>query len=691
MILIENIKEAFSQIVSNRYTTAAAVGIISVILMVFGMFLLAIYNLNLLAETLKSDMQVITYFDKNISIDRLQGIKEEISRFGEVENITYISKEHALDMLARDRVSIRDMVKELKENPLPDSFKISLVDIARTPAGINALVQRLKGIKEISDIDYGEEWVEKLDVLITTVKVIGVVVGGIMILVVLFIVSNTIKFTLLTRREEIGIMKFVGATNLFIKVPFIIEGGFLGLISAIGSIIMLFFTYRLILYKIPVTAYVWLGGIEFTFIPWEAIALLIGTSVLLGCFGSWVSVGRYLGVAIILFLCLNINNISFAKSNDIGGIEGKSIEKEIEEGQKRLQDIDKQIKEKKKASKKAAVEEKKVKQTIEVKEKDLSSKKRNLKEVNIHISSKEEEISKVQGDIEVITFDITSKKRKMEDFLRYVYRSHVSRKRGLAEIFLASTDYHDFIMRSKYEDRLVGEANRTIKDLGKEVDGLEGQLLLLNRKHHTLLTGKDQLIKDKAMIEKDVRANRVRLVSIQEKKAGYEEELKRLADASAALKDLIVSYEKRRSQLASVDTGFGREKGRLMWPLTGEVVSRFGRQKHPEFDAYIYKKGIEIASNKDRDVKAVYNGVVAYADGLRGYGLLIIIDHGNSYYSVYAHASRLLVSKGSKVKEGQVIAAAGDDSGNLSDRGDIYFEIRYNGQPVDPLAWLGSR
>ena len=690
MILFEGLRGALSQIVYNRYTMAAAVGIISIIFLVSGMFLLTLYNLNLLAETLKSDMEVIAYFKSNVSPDRLQRIRDDVSGFREVGAITYISKEHAIEILSRDMVSIREMVQELRENPLPDSFRISLTQGARTPEGINALVNRLKEIKEIQKVDYGEEWVERLNVLIATAKIIGVIVGGILLLVVLFIVSNTIKFTLLTRHKEIEIMKFVGATNLFIRVPFIIEGGFLGLISAIVSIGMLFFTYKLILYKIPAAAYVWFGGIEFMFIPPEVMALFIGAAVLLGCFGSWVSVGKYLGVAIILILCLNSNKGAFAKANDIKEVEGQGIEEKIEESQGKLENINKQIREKKNASQKAAVEEKRVKQTIKVKEKDLSSKKKDIKEISGSIISKGKEIDRLQGDIEGMISDITAKKQRMKDFLRVVYTSHVSRNRGLGGVLLASADYHDFMMRSEYEDRLVGEVNREMKGLGQEVDQLEDSLLRLNRRHHALLTEKDQLLKDKARVERDVKVGRVRLASIQEKKAEYEQELKRLAGASAALKNLIASYESKRSEAALLNTGFEKAKGRLAWPLAGNVVSKFGRQKHPEFDAYVYKKGIEIASGRSSDVKAVYNGVVVYADWLKGYGLMVIIDHGQSYYSVYAHASRLLVSKGDKVKRGQEIAVAGNDNDTLSDREGIYFEIRYNGQPVDPLAWLSS-
>jgi len=687
-MLIREIREAISQILSNRYSTLTAMGIMSIILLVFGMFLLSFYNLDLFAETLKKNMQVIAYLDDPLSPEKLQAIKEEIEGFEEVEGITYISKDYALEMLARDTASVRGIVEELKRNPLPDSFRISLKGNARNPEGIRALVEKLKGIRGVNDIGYGEEWVERLNVLISTLKIIGWVIGGIIGLVVLFIIFNTVKFNLLTRREEIEIMKFAGATNLFIKIPFVIEGGILGLISAICSIGLLFLTYKLILYKIPPAAYVWLGGIEFTFLSYKAIFFVICTGVLLGCLGSWVSVGRYLGVAIILFLCLNINNLSFAKVKESQDIENQGIEKRIEETQKKLEDINRRIREKKMVTRKTAMEEKKVREKIGVKERDITEKKRDINKIGKELVAKEREIERVQKDIDNLASKIDEKKKEMADFLRYMYKSHTLRNSGMTELILASTDYHDFIMRSKYEGLLIDEANRIMKNLGEEVNTLETRLLFMNRRHYTLLAEKEKLTRDKAMLEKEVRADRIRLAGIQNRKAEYEAELRRLASASAALKNLIESYERQRREHASVDTGFGREKGRLIWPLSGDVVSRFGRQKHPEFDDYVFKKGIEIVSDREREVKAVFDGVVAYAEWLNGYGLIVIIDHGNSYYSIYAHASRLLVSKGTKVKRGQVIALSGNGSGNLSDKEGIYFEIRHNGQPIDPLAWL---
>ncbi|MBI5192241.1 MAG: peptidoglycan DD-metalloendopeptidase family protein [Nitrospirae bacterium] len=712
MNLSDSIKEALNQIRSNSHSVITAVGIISIILLVFGMYLLAIYNINNLVENLKKDMQVIAYFDKALADEEINSIKNEIEGFKEVGNVTYIPKDQALEILAHDVENAREIVKELKGNPLPDSMRITLKSDARTPEGIKRLAARLKDISAVNEVEYGVEWVERLNVFISTARVIGVVSGGLMILIVLLTISNTVKFTLLVRREHFENIQYGGNADSVKKLPYVIEGGILGLIGGVCSLILLLLVYNLILYKIPPAVYVWLGGLRFSFIPFKEMLLLPATGIITGCFGSWVSIGkftngkitgggfsgsrsaggRYTGVAIFLILCLNVTDISYAKSKSgrthEGQPEAQNIEKEIAQKRKKLEDLSKEIKEKKKASKEAAVEEKKVKQVIETKEKDLDSKKKELVKVHKTLEEKDKEIKNTQSDMSSLTSDLVKKKREMADFLIYVYKSHSVRNTGLAANIVASNDYHDFMLRSKYEDKLIGETNRIMQGLGDEVDKLHGQLSLLNRRHNTLVSEKGKLQKDKQVIEGEVKESRVKLVSIQDRKAEYEKDLQRLESASAALKGLIESYERKRSseKVVSPGTGIGKEKGRLTWPLAGDVMSRFGKQKHPEFDAYVFKKGIEIIAGNEKNVKAVYNGIVAYADWLKGYGLMTIIDHGNSFYSIYGHASKLFVSKGSKVKEGQVIAVAG--SGNSSEKDGIYFELRQNGQAVDPLPWL---
>ena len=115
----------------------------------------------------------------------------------------------------------------------------------------------------------------------------------------------------------------------------------------------------------------------------------------------------------------------------------------------------------------------------------------------------------------------------------------------------------------------------------------------------------------------------------------------------------------------------------------------FGRQKHQTFDTYINRKGIEIRTSEGSAIRAVSSGTVVYADWLKGYGLVVILDHKNGLFSLYAHASKLLVKKGESVKTGRVIGETGETG--ITAESTLYFELRKGTEPVDPLIWLVKR
>jgi septal ring factor EnvC (AmiA/AmiB activator) len=126
-------------------------------------------------------------------------------------------------------------------------------------------------------------------------------------------------------------------------------------------------------------------------------------------------------------------------------------------------------------------------------------------------------------------------------------------------------------------------------------------------------------------------------------------------------------------------------KGSLPWPVKGPVVAGFGRRKHPRFDTYTVHNGIEIAAPPGQEVHAVHEGTVVFAERFRGYGLMVILDHGGKHHSLYARLSDVAVSPGQKVAAGDVVGTTG--SGSLEGPG-IYFEMRTRGRPEDPLDWL---
>jgi septal ring factor EnvC (AmiA/AmiB activator) len=130
-------------------------------------------------------------------------------------------------------------------------------------------------------------------------------------------------------------------------------------------------------------------------------------------------------------------------------------------------------------------------------------------------------------------------------------------------------------------------------------------------------------------------------------------------------------------------------RGKLPWPASGTLASTFGRQEHPRFHTVTFNRGIEISAPQGREIVAVADGSVIYADWFKGYGRLIILDHGGGYFTLYAHAADLRVKAGDTAAGGQAIATVGD-SGSLEGP-QLYFELRHKGKPEDPLAWLTPR
>ena len=119
------------------------------------------------------------------------------------------------------------------------------------------------------------------------------------------------------------------------------------------------------------------------------------------------------------------------------------------------------------------------------------------------------------------------------------------------------------------------------------------------------------------------------------------------------------------------------------------MVASFGRQKHPTFNTYINKKGIEIEAREGSEIKAVFGGNVVFADWLKGYGLVVILDHYNGFFSFYAHASKLVVKRDDNVATGEVIGHIG--ASGLTDKTILYFELRKGIRPVNPQKWLAKR
>ena len=273
--------------------------------------------------------------------------------------------------------------------------------------------------------------------------------------------------------------------------------------------------------------------------------------------------------------------------------------------------------------------------------------------------------------------------------LRALYK--LSRSGGYAPAILSSDTFSTAYKRVRYlgvitaRDRLLMlEYRATLDNLAlREQEIREGRLELLARR--------EAVESKRAALEARRRKKQDLLSSVKQERGVHEATLKELEESSANLWAMIRLAERERppskTGRASAAVAPGRE--RFSWPVNGKVLTNFGMQRHPQFGTTVYRRGIDIAAKSGDEVRAVAKGQVVYADWYRGYGRLIINDHGAGLYTLYGHLSRLDVNGGAQVAKEQVIGLAGD-TGSL--RGTkLYFEIRRNGEAEDPLSWLAKR
>jgi len=277
-------REAISGIRRSKAMSLVSVGTIMFSFLVFGAFVLVTLNLYGLAERLRERMSIEVYLEDRISEPEAMAIKEAIGGIEGVKEVVYISKERAASEF---RETFGDgFLEAIPWNPLPASLRIEVDRPYRNLSGIQGIVGKIARLDGIEEINYGKEWVSKLGKLIFVSGIADICVGVLITLASIFVVSNTIRLTILARSDIIEIMSLVGATEGFIRRPFVLEGMIHGLAGGGIAATILWGLYRLVSGRFP----------GFVFIPrmrpdisfWIFSISLVG-GALLGAVGSRIS------------------------------------------------------------------------------------------------------------------------------------------------------------------------------------------------------------------------------------------------------------------------------------------------------------------------------------------------------------------------------------------------------------------
>jgi cell division transport system permease protein len=253
-----------------------------------GLFGLVAINLRQALRGLEERVEIVAYVFRGTPSETVAIATQDISAFPEVRDVSYVSEEEALRRARAELVEFRDAYRDLQVNPLPASIEVRLKEGYRDAGTVGRVAERLQGFGFIDDVRFGREWVQKLDQLRNLTGLVGLVIGLAFAAVAVVIIGVTIRLTLLQRAREISIMRLVGATNWFIRGPFLLEGALKGLLGGLLSLALCYAGYVLFRDSSGGT----LAGLIF-FAP-QHMVLIIVFGVLLGLGGSMVSVGRHL-------------------------------------------------------------------------------------------------------------------------------------------------------------------------------------------------------------------------------------------------------------------------------------------------------------------------------------------------------------------------------------------------------------
>lgn len=370
--------------------------------------------------------------------------------------------------------------------------------------------------------------------------------------------------------------------------------------------------------------------------------------------------------------------------------DSENYNQKIIEENERLKKIDEQIKsvkneinnlQKKESGDLEALH--KIEKLLQDTEKEMQTIEKDLKLAQKNIKIAEDEFALEKDKLKKNT-------KVLENKLREIYK--YSRVNFLVILF-NSQSFSDFITRYRYVKNILSFDAQIINDIRQQNKKTNDKKMSLENREEILSLLKKEVEKEKENIQISIESKKSIIHKINSQKEAYLKSLKELEQSSLDIKNIIERVYKEQKEASqktptkeSLVVTLKPKKGILSLPIQGGLISKYGRQKNTDFNTYTFNSGIDISAPLGEVVHASGSGEVIYTGGIKGYGQIIIIDHGGRVTTLYAHLSKILIAIGDKVKKDQIIGQVGDSGGVPSPR--LHFEVRVEGKPTDPMDWL---
>lgn len=286
------IGETFKGLYRNRWMCITSTGVVVVTLLMLGIFMLINLNIGYITDTVKEQVEIVIYIDEQANEATLQELDSRLMGHGALEEVRYVSSEEHMSRLRRQLGGVLEGYDTSLENPLLASYEVKTL----LPESVVPLAEEFETYPGVSTVFYGQGYVENLFAVTGVIQMVGL---GLMVglsVTAVFLISHTIKLTVMMRKKEISIMKYVGATNWFIRWPYVLEGLLMGFVGAVLPLIGLYYLYQFSVEWVTVNNLVFLNLLPAQAVIVELAKYLVPLGIGLGILGSTFSMGRFLRV-----------------------------------------------------------------------------------------------------------------------------------------------------------------------------------------------------------------------------------------------------------------------------------------------------------------------------------------------------------------------------------------------------------
>jgi len=276
---------------SHRFLNLITVVTVALSMLIVSAFFLFAVNTGELLDSWRRGVRVMVYLKDDLADAQRRELEQALQQLPDASGVEYISRKEALRQLREALPGQTSIFSTLRENPLPDAFELRVAVAAASGDGLKKMAARILALQGVDDVEYGQQWLERFANITNLLKLVGYTMGGLFLAAVIFIVANTIRLLLYSRRDEIEIMRLVGATDGFINMPFYLQGLSQGILGGAAGVTVLYLAY---LYVAGGFTHAGFAGF-FTprfLSPAEVCALLLGSTGV-GWFGCFLSLKQF--------------------------------------------------------------------------------------------------------------------------------------------------------------------------------------------------------------------------------------------------------------------------------------------------------------------------------------------------------------------------------------------------------------